>query len=245
MPEGPSIILLREEVSAFEGKKILRAEGTSKIDKKRLIGLRVKAFRSWGKHFLIEFPGFAIRIHFLMFGSHLVDARKDRDPRLTLGFGKRELNFYSCAVRYIEGDLDDVYDWSGDVLADGWNPRAALKKLRARPERLVCDALLDQDVFAGVGNIIKNEVLFRVRVHPLSTVGALPAAKLRSVVAQAREYSFEFLAWKRDFVLRQHWLVHNQRTCPRCRIPLVKDYLGESSRRTFYCERCQKRYGGA
>ena len=31
---------------------------------------------------------------------------------------------------------------------------------------MVCDALLDQTVFAGVGNIIKNEVLFRTGVHP-------------------------------------------------------------------------------
>jgi endonuclease-8 len=243
MPEGPSIVILREEVSGFAGQKILRAEGNSRIDKTRLVGLRVKAFRSWGKHFLIELPGFSVRVHFLMFGSHTINTRKDREPRLSLGFRKGELNLYSCAVRLIEGGLDDVYDWSGDVLADGWDPRAARRKLRAMPGALVCDALLDQDVFAGVGNIIKNEVLFRVRVHPLSTVGALPAAKLRALVEQAREYSFEFLAWKRAFVLRKHWLVHNQRTCPRCQVPLVKAYLGETNRRSFYCERCQKRYG--
>jgi hypothetical protein len=41
-------------------------------------------------------------------------------------------------------------------------------------------------IFAGVGNIIKNEVLFRIRVHPLSTVGALPPAKLRELVANRR-----------------------------------------------------------
>jgi hypothetical protein len=49
------------------------------------------------------------------------------------------------------------------------------------PDALVCDALLDQNVFAGVGNIIKNEVLFRIRVHPLSKLGALPAHKLRAL----------------------------------------------------------------
>ncbi|WP_353619057.1 hypothetical protein [Paracidovorax cattleyae] len=46
-------------------------------------------------------------------------------------------------------------------------------------------------MFAGLGNIIKNEVLFRIRVHPLSPVGALPAARLRELVAQARKYAFE------------------------------------------------------
>ena len=42
-------------------------------------------------------------------------------------------------------------------MADEWDPAAARRKLRARPDALVCVALLDQDVFAGVGNIIKNE----------------------------------------------------------------------------------------
>jgi endonuclease-8 len=64
-------------------------------------------------------------------------------------------------------------------------------------------------------------------------------------VEQAREYSFDFLAWKRAYVLRKHWLVHNKRTCPRCEVPLVKAYLGETDRRSFYCERCQKKYGEA
>jgi formamidopyrimidine-DNA glycosylase len=83
-------------------------------------------------------------------------------------------------------------------MSEAWNPKKARKKLRAAPDMLACDALLDQDIFSGVGNIIKNEVLFRIRVHPLSTVGALPPAKLRALVEEARQYSFDFLAWKRN-----------------------------------------------
>ena len=124
--------------------------------------------RTWGKHFLIEFGGFSVRIHFLMFGRWCINERKDIEPRLSLAFSrKRELNFYNCAVRYIEGDLDDEYDWRTDVMSDAWDAAAARRKLRRMPDELICDALLDQNVFAGVGNIIKNEVLFRVGVHPL------------------------------------------------------------------------------
>jgi endonuclease-8 len=110
------------------------------------------------------------------------------------------------------------------------------------PDALVCDALLDQTVFSGVGNIIKNEVLFRIRMHPLSRVGALPAPKLRELVAQARQYSFDFLAWKKAFVLKQHWLAHTKTICPRCEIPFVKAHLGKTQRRSFFCENCQQRY---
>jgi endonuclease-8 len=79
----------------------------------------------------------------------------------------------------------------------------------------------------------------------LSNVGALPARKLRQLVEQARQYSFEFLEWKKAFVLRQHWLVHTKRTCPRCDVPLIKAYLGTTNRRSFFCELCQVRYPGA
>jgi len=85
-------------------------------------------------------------------------------------------------------------------------------------------------------------VLFRIRLHPLSTVGAMPAAKLRALVEQARAYSFDFLAWKKQYVLKQHWKAHARTTCPRCGVQLTKAVLGRSKRRSFYCARCQKRY---
>jgi endonuclease-8 len=245
MPEGPSLVILRELTQEFAGKRIRTATGNARIDMTRLAGKRLVALRTWGKHFLLELEGVTVRIHFLMFGSYCIDSRKDREARLALTFARgRELNFYSCAIRLLEGPLDQQYDWTGDVLSDAWDAAAARRKLRAMPATLVCDALLDQNVFAGVGNIIKNEVLFRIRVHPLTKVGALPPAKLRQLVEQARQYSFEFLAWKKAFVLRKHWLAHNKRECARCHIPLVKAYLGVTDRRTFYCKRCQVRYRG-
>jgi endonuclease VIII len=244
VPEGPSLVILRELTQAFAGERIRKAEGNTKLDKRRLVGQRIVALRTWGKHFLLELDGFAVRIHFMMFGSYCINERKERAPRLSLKFSRsRELNFYSCAIRYIERSLDDEYDWRSDVMSDAWDPAAARRKLRSMPDILVCDALLDQNVFAGVGNIIKNEVLFRIRVHPLCRVGALPADKLRALVEQARQYSFEFLQWKKAFVLRKHWLVHNRGTCPRCKVPLTRAHLGTRDRRTFYCERCQVRHG--
>ncbi len=244
MPEGPSIAILREEAQRFSGKRIVAVEGNTTIAKERLLGERIVAIRSWGKHFLVELKTFSLRIHFLMFGSWRIDERKvGATPRLSLQFRRGELNVYTCSVRFVEEPLDDVYDWSADVLSDAWDAAAARRKLRAMPETLVCDALLDQNVFAGVGNIIKNEVLFRIRLHPLSKVGALPPRKLAQLVDEARRYSFDFLAWKKAFVLRKHWLAHTKRTCPRCRIPLLKAHLGTTDRRSFWCERCQRRYG--
>jgi len=244
MPEGPSLVILGEEVARFRRKRILAATGNAKFDKTRLVG-RCPTFRTWGKHFLIEVPGFAVRVHFLMFGSYTIDTRKDREPRLQLTFRNGELNFYSCAIKPLEAAVDEIYDWRTDVMSEAWDPAIARRKLRAMPDTLVCDALLDQNVFAGVGNIIKNEVLFRIRVHPLSTVGALPVAKLRELVREARNYSFDFLKWKKQFVLRKHWLAHNKSQCASCGGKLTRDYLGVTDRRSFFCERCQTKYVAA
>ncbi len=183
MPEGPSIVILREAASRFAGRKVLRVSGNSKQDIDRLRNRTLLAVRSWGKHVLLELKGFSVRIHLLLFGSYRINEGKDKPPRLSLGFSKGEvLNFYACSVTFLEGDLDDHYDWAADVMGDAWDATAARRKLRARPETLVADALLDQDLFAGVGNIIKNEVLHRIRVHPESRAGALPPRKLAELV---------------------------------------------------------------
>jgi len=244
MPEGPSIVILREQAAKFSGSIIRAASGNSKVDKKRLVGQRIVSLRSFGKQFLIETPVITVRIHLLMFGSYRVDERRaDREPRLHLQFARGELNFYSCSVRFLDAPLEELYDWRTDVLSEAWDPRLALRRLRSQPDMLVCDSLLDQEIFAGVGNIIKNEVLFRIRTHPLSTIGAIPAQKLRDLVREARQYSFDFLEWKKQFVLRKHWLVHNKGTCVRDGAKLTRAYLGQRNRRTFWCERCQRLYG--
>lgn len=243
MPEGPSIIILKEEVAPFKGKKIIRVEGNSKQDIQRMAGKKIIDFKSWGKHFLICFKGFTLKIHFMLFGSYQVNGEKEgRIPRLRLLFDKGEINFYACSVRFIEEDLDEIYDWTADVLNDKWDPKAAKEKLKNHPDMLVCDALLDQHIFSGVGNIIKNEVLFRTKIHPESKVGNIPAKKLNELIKEARNYSFDFLKWKKEFVLRKHWLAHTKKICPRCNIPFIKKHLGKTNRRSFFCENCQVLY---
>jgi endonuclease-8 len=243
MPEGPSIVILKQEAAAFEGETILGVEGNTTVDKQRLVNQRIVALRSWGKHFLIQLPDFALRIHFLLFGSYRINERKpDRPIRLGLRCAGGELNFYACSVRFIDEDLDKVYDWRVDVMSDRWDAVLARRKLRKMPDTWACDALLDQNLFAGVGNIIKNEVLFRIRVHPLSRIGALPPDKRDELIREARRYSFDFLEWKKAYVLKKHWLAHTKRVCPRCDIPFSKGKLGLRNRRSFWCENCQQLY---
>ncbi|HEY1164005.1 MAG TPA: DNA-formamidopyrimidine glycosylase family protein [Chitinophaga sp.] len=242
MPEGPSIVILKEAVQSFKGKKVIKVGGNTRIEMPELEGQRVIDFKSWGKHFLICFREFTIRIHFMLFGSYRINEEKETPPRLALQFENGSLNFYACSVKLITEPLDEVYDWSADVLSDTWDPGKARKKLKAMPDLLVCDALLEQNIFAGVGNIIKNEVLFRIRVHPRSKTGKLPAKQLNLLIKEAVNYSYDFLEWKKAYVLKKHWLAHTKKTCPRCNIPLIKEHLGKTNRRSFFCNNCQLLY---
>ena len=63
----------------------------------------------------------------------------------------------------LDQPLDEIYDWTSDVMSDNWDEIKALQKPKNKPDALACDVLLDQQIFSGVGNIIKNEVLFRLR----------------------------------------------------------------------------------
>jgi endonuclease-8 len=245
MPEGPSIYIITEAIRPLlKGQIVATAHGNAKIDMQAITGKKVMGVRSWGKHLLISFPGITIRIHFLMWGSYSINdqTRPDRSLRLCLATGDNRIFFYTCAIKVLEKNWKEDYDWEADLLSKKWNASRARKKLKALPEIMVCDAILDQNIFAGAGNIFKNEVLYRIKVHPETKIKNLPPRKLTELVNEVHNYSYDFLEWKKQFVLKKNWLAHTKRTCKRCDLPLIKKHMGKTQRRTFFCKNCQVKY---
>jgi endonuclease-8 len=128
MPEGPSIIILKELVHPFTGKKIRAATGNTRIDITPLAGQKVLSFKSWGKHFLICLPKMTVRIHFMLFGSYSINEQTKPNPRLHLKFANGDIYFYACSVKIFTEDPDELYDWTADVMNDQWDPVKARKK---------------------------------------------------------------------------------------------------------------------
>lgn len=242
MPEGPSLVILKELVQPFKNKKVIAVGGNTKLDVTPFAGKKIIDFKTWGKHFLICFSKGTIRIHLMLFGSYTINEQKATPPRLSLAFQNGTLYFYTCSIKIIDEPLDNIYDWSADIMSDAWDAKAAIEKLTQHPDTMVCDALLMQDIFSGSGNIIKNEVLFRVKVHPESLLGNVAKSKLKALVTETRKYAFDFYNWKKAYVLRKHWKVHTKKICPDCERPLTKTYSGKFKRRSFYCENCQILY---
>lgn len=244
MPEGPSILLMKEDLQTFVGKKVVEASGNAVTDISILEDKTLLEIRTFGKQTYLIFDEVYVRIHLLMFGSYSVDeqTKPDKSLRLALLFKTGSMYFYTCSVKLVDAEFLSAIDWEADILSDEWNSKKAEKKLKAKPETMVCDALMDQDIFSGVGNIIKNEALFRIGIQPESLLGKLPPKKLKELITEARKYSFDFLEWKREFVLKKHWQVYGKKICPICGHKLVKKNTGLGKRSSFYCEIDQHLY---
>ena len=98
---------------------------------------------------------------------------------------------------FVGQSLGAVHEWRINVLADQSDLALARKKLRALIEALVCDALRDPTIFAGLDTVIKNESFFRLRLQPMSLVGALSPRKLSDLMTQALPHTFEFFELKK------------------------------------------------
>jgi endonuclease-8 len=249
--EGPSLVILREELQQFFGKKVLKVTGNTKQPKDSLKGLILTKIDTWAKVLFLEFSPpssgtnksvapVITKTHFLMFGSYRInDPKKDREPRLELKFKKGILSFYSCSIQFDARDYFDAVDRKVDLMSPAWCLTHVLRLLVHKRSTWLCDLLLDQGIFAGSGNIVKNEVLFNIRRHPLTKLSQVSEKDWPALVRAVRDYCFHFYEWKKKYELRKHWQVYRKNICPICRSKLVKVTLGKLSRKTFYCQHCQ------
>lgn len=241
MPEGPSIIILKEKLKPFIGKRVLEANGYAKgFDADMLIGKTLKDIKTWGKHTLLIFPKFAVRIHMGLFGSYHINEPVKKNAALHLGFTNGYVNFSIVSVKLIDQPLDEVYDWSADIMSKAFDAAKTIARLKAKPKTMICDALLDQNIFSGSGNIIKNEALFRARLHPKSIIGQIPDAKLKGLINEVVDFSQDFLKWRKGGELTKHLEAYEKDICPRNLIPFHKTDTGKTKRHSYYCEKCQE-----
>lgn len=239
--EGPSLVIAVLELRTFRKLKVLDASGnTKKINLDQLKNSTFIEAKSWGKHLLLYFSHTTLRVHFLMYGSYRIDDPKpDRSPRLHLKFKKRDLYLYSCSVRELNPDELSLYNWSVYVMSEEWNAEQALATIKSLGDELVCDVLMNQQVFSGVGNIIKNEVLFRIKVHPETRIKNISSGRLKKLVYEPQNYSEEFFEWKVLFILKSNWKIMRKKECPACHSKVQRRKTGKLERWSFYCEHCQ------
>jgi endonuclease-8 len=248
--EGPSLYLAQEQLQPFKNKVVLAAAGNTKLGTEQFVEKEIRDIFSWGKHLVFQFDTFAVRIHFLLFGTFEAevegvwvtgDYRRAREPRLAFTFENGVINMYNCSVKIIESaHAKRDYDYSIDIMSSKWDATVVKKLLKQQPNEEIADALLDQEIFAGVGNIIKNEVLSMEHLPPQHQVGDLSSKQLDSLITETRAFSKQFLRWRKKFELRKHLKVHQKGTCPYCGGKLIRKKTGKRERWSYWCPVDQK-----
>ncbi|HZE16523.1 MAG TPA: endonuclease VIII Nei2 [Mycobacterium sp.] len=251
MPEGDTVwhtaAILRQ---ALGGRTLTRCDiRVPRFATVDLTGHTVDEVLSRGKHLFIRVGPASIHSHMKMDGNWRVSTRPglaDHRVRIILEAGDVRAVGVDLGVLEIldRGRDDDVVAHLGpDLLGDDWNPRVAATNLVADPKRPIAEAMLDQRVLAGVGNVYCNELCFVSGQLPSSPVSAV-ADPLR-LVARAREMLWiNRFRWKRvttgdTRAGRQLWVYgRGGQPCRRCGTIIEHD--DNSGRVTYWCPSCQR-----
>ena len=249
MPEGDTVfrtaVALRR---ALAGKTLTRCDiRVPRYATVDLTGHRVDEVISRGKHLFIRVGPASIHSHLKMDGSWQIGRRSlDHRVRIVLEAGDVRaagVDLGTLEVLDRSSDGDAVAHLGPDLLGADWDARTAAANLVADPQRGLADALLDQRVLAGVGNVYCNELCFITGRLPTSRVADL-ADPLR-LVSRARD-----MLWVNRLrsarcttgdtrAGRLLWVYGRAGSaCRRCGSTVGSDRSGE--RISFFCPSCQR-----
>jgi len=249
MPEGDTVFRaatrLREALAA---KTLTRCD--IRVPRHATVDLRgqvVDEVLSRGKHLFIRVGEASIHSHLKMDGSWAIGSFRGAPHRIRIVLGTADSVAYGVDLGVLEvlerrRDQDAVAHLGPDLLGPDWDPRLAKDNLIADPNRELADALLDQRVMAGVGNVYANELCFVLGRAPDAAVGTV-ADPLR-VAQRARD-----MLWlNRNRPNRtitgntrrgqQFWVYGRAgEPCRRCGTLIERDDSGDRIR--YWCPSCQ------
>lgn len=250
MAEGDTILRTARRLdNALEGQVIAarapnargRAAGIERLD-----GRRLERVEARGKNLLLRFGDVLLHSHLGMSGSWHVYRRGERwsGPRrsawaVLTSEGREAVQFGGPTLRLIPvarlSSDPHLARLGPDVLAPDPDFEAMLHGLSADPSRGLGDALLDQTLVAGIGNIFKSEACFAARLDPWRPVGELRDEELRAVLGAARELMLEAVASGRH----PHAVYRRHAPCAVCGARIASRGQGDANRTTYWCPHCQ------
>src|SRR5215471_19459078 len=189
MPEGDSLHRAARRLQVLVGERVEvetphpRAAVKGLVE--RLDGRRLEGVEAVGKNLLLRFDGgLVLRSHLRMTGRWRVERRgaaRAGKPWLVLRGAEYEAVLWNGAVLELVG-VRGAPRLGPDILGEPPDFETMLARLRADPEREIGDALLDQRLVSGIGNVWKAEALWEARVSPWRRLGEVDDAELRAVL---------------------------------------------------------------
>jgi len=250
MTEGPTARLRAIQISErFLGRRLNGVKIRSRrvyIGSENLIGKRLKNTSTYGKNILLNFEPYGIRIHLMMYGSIRFEeefSKPESRIRLILDFESGRMVVYNAPI--VEVDfLEKIEERLSKELGidpfRNWDEEKLFSMLIENGDRVIGEVLLDQSVFAGIGNILRNEILFRSGIRPDRRISEIPEEKLKLLIRITKRLSKDFLDSKlRGRGIKSLLMVYNSKYCKRCsaKINFCRDEF--TGRKTFFCPNCQ------
>jgi len=240
MPEGDSLHRAAARLQVLVGQKVEAETPHPRAAVKRLAerldGRILERVEAQGKNLYLSFAGgLVLRSHLRMNGSWRVEIR---------GTARRGTPWL-----VLRGDEYEAVQWNGPVLelvTQCYLGSTIVDIVREVPEaarfrltdqrRAVGDALLDQRLVAGIGNMWKAEALWEARVSPWRALADVSDDELVAVLEAAHRQMSASVAGARPL---RHVYRRAGRACHRCGAVIRSAPQGEHARTAYWCPGCQ------
>jgi len=245
VPEGDSLRRAALSLQVLVGQRVgvetphPRAAGKRLVE--RLDGLVLEGVEALGKSLLLRFEGgIVLRSHLRMSGRWRVEplgATRTGRPWLVLRGDRHEAVLWNGPVLELARGAG-TSRLGPDILAEPPDLDWMLERLRAEPqERELGDALLDQRLVAGIGNLWRAESLWDARVSPWRTLAGVSDDEVLAVLAAAHRLMRAAVEGTRPL---RHVYRRAGRACRRCGTPIRSHAQGENARIAYWCPGCQR-----
>ena len=257
MPEGDVVWRTARKLDeALSGRVLTRSDfRVPRFATADLTGRPVIETVSRGKHLLTRVDGdITVHTHLKMEGTWRVSPSRGylpRDHRIRLLLANAEWQAAGFQLGIVElvrtsREGQSVGHLGPDLLGPDWDAGEAVRRLTARPERPIGEALLDQRNLAGIGTIYRAETLFLRGVHPWRPVGEIPdltgLTEMARRLLDANKARAETITTGNAARGAQLWVYgRSGQRCRRCGTIISRGSLGPEpeERIAFWCPRCQ------
>lgn len=276
MPELPEVETIRLSLQRYLiGKVIKHIDVREKKqfigDQRKLIGKKITALTRKGKVLSIKIGDSFLNIHLKLTGQLLFSAHSDHAvfPREIPRANSKTLPAKTTHIILYFDDGSALF--FNDLRKFGWmrllnrpDETSAVdllsqdftldlfKNSLMKSRKPIKNLLLEQDKFAGIGNIYANDALWQARIHPLKSASTLSDVEvgelfkaIRLIIGEALKRhgsSDEFYVTPENKPgdYQNHFKVYHREglPCPRCGTKIKR--IKHSGRSSFFCPRCQK-----
>jgi endonuclease VIII len=246
MPEGDSLRRAAGRLQALAGQRVEvetpHPRAAAKGLAERLNGRTLEQVEAVGKHLLLRFEGgLVLRSHLRMTGRWRVEpkgARRVGRPWLVLRGDEVEAVLWNGPVLELVKDGGRLAHLGPDILDRPLDLEQMIERLRAEPRtRAVGDALLDQRLVAGIGNMWRAEALWEARVSPWRPLADVSDLELRATLDAAARRMRAAVEGVRPL---RHVYRRAGRACGRCGAVIRSYPQGEAARIAYWCPGCQR-----